>query len=186
LPRIHRSAIRPGRRDQQTRRDLRLRGRPSPWSTLRFRVGWHPVEGSEDDWMSSSDACRRLSHRRPCQARVVVHRLGGGPSHQAKLVDLGSGGVRLIVDQPMAVGEVVQLVFPGKSNGGRVHGRVIVGHAVHVAIKQGSYVVGIEFGWAAASPRRSKAHRVDSAAGWLFGLFSRRRKAGKPQALRKA
>jgi len=133
--------------------------------------------------MDSKSECQRHSPRRPCRGEVLVHRLGGGPTLKAGLCDIGGGGVRLTVDQPLAIGEVVQLVFPGKPNGGRKHGRMIIGHVVHASARQDGRMVGIEFGWAAAAPQHPKSHRLDSPLRSIFGLFSRKRKQGRPRAL---
>jgi hypothetical protein len=73
-------------------------------------------------------------------------------------------------------------VFPAKPNGGRQHGRTIIGHVVHASVGPHGLSVGIEFGWAAASPEHPGTHRFDSPLRSIFSLFSGKRKLGRARA----
>jgi hypothetical protein len=143
---------------------------------------WPLPDGFKDLEMGTTSVCKRHSPRRACRGEVSVHRLAGGPVFKARLADIGGGGVRLCTDEPLVIGEVVQLVFPTRANGGRRHGRTIIGHVVHSSVGLHGLSVGIEFGWAAASPKHPSTHRFDSPLRSIFGLFSRKRKPVKARA----
>ena len=119
----------------------------------------------------------RLFQRRRCQGRVVVRRLGDGPSLKGTLADLGGGGARLMLDRPLGPGEVIRLVFPAKDGDASRQGRMILGQVVHSQAEPGGYAVGVAFGWDAAM--KEVARPVSRKAGLLswFRSFWRKRHA---------
>lgn len=118
--------------------------------------------------------CPRLFQRRRCGGRVVVHRLGGGPSVRGNLADLGGGGARLFLDRSLGPGEVIRVVLPPRKGEGPHQGRMILGQVVHSRAESRGHVVGVAFGWDAAV--REPARPVAGKAGllsWLSSLWSK-------------
>jgi hypothetical protein len=136
--------------------------------------------------MGPQCACRRTSLRRACRGTVTVCTPSGGPAFMASLADIGAGGARLTVERPLAVGEIVRVVFPGKLDSKRRQGRMIIGRVVHASPGSRGRVVGIEFGSNAVAPQHPRTHHQRSAGRSIFSLFPRLRKLGAPRAVKNA
>ncbi len=107
-------------------------------------------------------ACTERPQRQRCRGRVVIHSLGGGPSMDGELVDIGGGGVCVTLDRPLPEGEVVRLIFPTRPGEPRGAGRTMLGAVTHVRTESGRQVVGIAFSW--DTGLRVKTLRVDHRA----------------------
>ncbi len=116
----------------------------------------------------------RVVRRRPSRGGVLVYRLSGGPSFKGTLADLASGGARLILDRPLASGEVIRLVFPRKGDEANRQGRMILGQVVHSQAELGGHVVGVVFGWDAAIKESAQPIAQKAGLGSWFRLFWRK------------
>jgi hypothetical protein len=76
-----------------------------------------------------------------------------------ELVDVGGGGVCVMVDRRLEEGEVVRLIFPSRPGESRGSGRTMLGAVTHMRTESGRQVVGIAFSWDAGI--RVKTVRVD-------------------------
>jgi PilZ domain len=92
-----------------------------------------------------TDGDTRQSDRRACEGKVLVTQLSGGPDLVGSLVEIGGGGVRIIVERPLYCGDMVRLILPGRPGGVRNPGRPIVGKVRHSGGTPGRHVIGIAF-----------------------------------------
>ena len=98
--------------------------------------------------------------------------MGGGPSLEGTLADLGGGGARLIVDRPLGRGEVIRLVFPPRRGEASRQGRMILGQVVHSKTESEGHVVGVAFGWdAAAKEPAQSASRQGGLLSWVRSFW---------------
>jgi len=123
---------------------------------------------------------KRLCGRRPCRGDVLVYNLNGGPSLKGELTDLGSGGARIILDSPLPSGQSVRLVFPAKTGQAQSRCRMIIGNVVYSQKEAARHVVGIAFGWNAATKESPQLIRHKSAPSLWFPFFSRKVKPRHP------
>ena len=115
----------------------------------------------------------RVVQRRPARGRVLVYRLGGGPSFKGTLANLGSDGVRLILDRPLDSGEVIRLVFLRKGDEPNRPGRMILGQVVHSQADSAGHVVGVVFGWDAAVKESSQSiARKSGLMSWFRNFWN--------------
>ena len=114
----------------------------------------------------------RVFQRRRCRCGVVVRRLGGGPSLQGTLADLGGGGARLMLDRPLGPGEVIRLVLPAKGGEASRQGRMILGQVVHSRAEPSGYSVGVAFGWDSAMKEAAgPASRESGLLSWFRSFW---------------
>lgn len=91
-----------------------------------------------------------------------------------QLMDVGRGGVRLVLGHGLLEDEVVQLLFPRKSTNNRPEGRIIIGRVVQSKIDAGRHMVRIAFGWDADVHEDSRPVRKDPKSSKFFRPFWKR------------
>src|SRR5271166_1037431 len=129
--------------------------------------------------MANNNA-RRFERRR-CRGDVLVSKLGGGPRLKGALVDISSGGARVILDRPLHSGEVIRLILPGRP--GKVHhsGRIMIGQVLHSGGVPGRHVVGIGFGWYKGGEKTPRSSgRTSGLWSWLSGFLPKREDEVRP------
>ena len=108
------------------------------WMTTSGTVAWHAgvateAEARGDAWtfrIQMLDGTVTVERRRHPRAQVALDAeiapvLGAAPVH-ATVLDIGAGGARVRVSEPLAVGDVVQLaIFPPDCEPVRLSARVI-------------------------------------------------------------
>ena len=107
-----------------------------------------------------------------------MRRLAGGPCVKGTILDLGGGGARLILEKPIAVGEVIQLNFPRRPGQVRDPGRLMIGQVLHAGGVPGRHIVGIGFGWYTGAEVESAAKKPRRAL-WSWARLLCGMKAGK-------
>jgi len=91
-----------------------------------------------------------------------------------ELMDVGRGGIRLTLAHDLPDGEVVQILFPRKSDSNRPEGRMIIGHVVQSKSDLGRHIVRIAFGWDTAVGTESRPVRKDTKSPSLLRPLSKR------------
>ena len=115
---------------------------------------------------------RRVAPRRPCRGNVTIHRLEGGPSFPGTLIDVAGGGISLVLDRHLAVGEAVRLVFRRNTGEPGGSGWTMIGSVVHWRNVSGRQVVGIAFGWGAAVAAKSvRIDRKPASTSWFRSVL---------------
>ncbi len=94
-----------------------------------------------------------------------------------ELIDVGRGGIRLALPHGLPDDEVVQLVFPRKSDNKRPEGRMIIGRVVQSKPDVGRHIVTIAFGWDAALGANSRPVRKDAKSPSFFRPLSKKFRA---------
>jgi len=117
---------------------------------------------------------RRLHPRRACRGQVHISELGSGRRSVGELIDVGRGGICLALAHGLPDDEVVQIVFPRKSDNNRPQGRMIIGHVVQSKPELGGHIVRIAFGWDAAVGAGARPVRKDSKTPSFFRPLSKR------------
>jgi hypothetical protein len=94
-----------------------------------------------------------------------------------ELIDVSRGGVRLALPHGLPDDEVVQIVFPRKSDNKRPEGRMIIGRVVQSKPVVGRHIVAIAFGWDAAVGANSRPVRKDPKSLSFFRPLSKKLRA---------
>jgi hypothetical protein len=118
----------------------------------------------------------RLFERQAGQGEVLVSKLCEGRSLKGALVDITSGGARILLDQPLDSGEVIRLTFLRRPDEVQHAGQMIIGQVLQSRGGPGRYVVGIAFGWYTGVKKAPRPIRRKGGLWSWFGLFSKKRK----------
>jgi hypothetical protein len=122
----------------------------------------------------------RTSKRRPCRGDVLIHNFAGSSTSRGQVTELNSGGARVLVDHPIATGEVVRLTFPRRPGHADPGGRMIIGRVAHSTKEAGHHIIGFTFGWDTDLQQSSASKCPKKKSVRWFDLFRSKARPRRP------